>query len=375
MGRFCAAVLFLAACGDNLGPAIDEDTGIQLAPERTNLNGETVDVVPGSPLPGLCGSSTYSVSFDNPKDATIAVAGMHGIDGVFSVQRGTPGLSGFSFSNEMTLLSNPTLTVPTTFQALTASAIDSKAFAVGFDGSKISVEMFDLPIAQQSEIFTTNATTVGRVVQLGRDRVVAYGTDKGLAMMPFTDHWRPTTEVMVGVSKPVTSLSIAQNGTDEVLATWTTSDKQCFVQRIDKLVQGTPVGTPHACDNVQIAGEFGGKQARVIYTNADNELHYAAVSGTQLVEDRMVRPDVIAPKLAFDGIHYWVTYTNSRKQIVNGFFDDTDGGDGSLVSMALPDTFVDGSSFDMSVIDGGVPYVVTLDPINGFGANKLCVTR
>lgn len=365
MGRFCAAVLFLAACGDNFGASSDDGL------VRTSAGGHITPITetdPPAAVPAVCGSSSFSVPVTNPKEATVAIGAIHGISNAFTVEGATPGVTALAFDTNLKLLASRHV-LDKQFISVKGSAIDDHSFAVGFDGGAIAVEMFDQPLENPRLLAAATATAQGQVMQLGTNRVVAYGTDKGLAVMPFTSDWQPKPEIVVGPSSTISELSLAQNGPGEILAAWMTTDKQCYVQRIDKLQLGTPVVSAQACEHVQVAGNYLG-QGRVIFTTPEHELRMMPVTSQMDSGSILLRTDVYAPKVSFDGARYWIAYTNQRQQVIVGFLEDKS----SFVTMALPDLLIDAtSSFDMTVIDAAVPYVVSVDPVNGYQANKLCL--
>jgi hypothetical protein len=372
MGRLFACVLFIAACGDNLISDPSQDPSLK----ATGL--DPTSITNGAPaqrlVPAVCSSDSWSVT-PTAKAVELAVASSHGVTSVFTIPERGGQLYGFTVDERMVVTSDPKATklaVADSFTSVSASVLQDRPVTSGVTGDAAYVDLFADGInARPKRLGKVAATTLARssFLQLVNSTMLVTGGTSGVSLTEIGTNFDLGTTTLVGASKPVTSLSASQYG-QTIIATWTTADRECYVEHVAGLVQGNAVHSTTDCDHARIASNITNDDARIVFDGAGG-LRVMHLSHMQLGgETEMLRPLAAASRIVFDGLHYWVSYIDTRGQIVVGFLD----AQSHLVSMAIDGPAPIGESYELSVIDGRV-WVIAQDLTSGYTATQMCLAN
>jgi hypothetical protein len=369
MGRLFACVLFIAACGDNLISDPSQDPSLKATGfDHSMASGTTVEHL----VPAVCSSSSWSVK-PPAKAVELAVASAHGVTSIFTIPERGGQLYGFTVDEQMVVTSNPKQTkleVADSFTTMSATVFQDQLVTSGVAGDTAYVDLFDHGInVAPKRIGKVTATTLAQssFLQLANSTMLVTGGSDGVSLTKVGTNFDLGATRLVGASKPVTSLSATQYG-QAIVATWTTADRECYVEQIAGFVPGTATHSMADCDHARIASNVDKDDARIVFEGAGG-LRLMQVARMQIGGGSvMLRPLAAASRIVYDGLHYWISYIDARGQIVVGFLD----AQSQLVSMAIDGPTPIGESYELSVIDGRV-WVFAQDIHSGFTATQMCL--
>jgi hypothetical protein len=368
MGRLFACVLLVAACGDNLvsdpnlKPNGFDDPSVIVGPAVQRL------------VPAVCSSVSWSMT-PTARTVELAVASAHGVTSIFATPEGGGQLYGFTLDDRMVVTSDPTSTkidVADSFTAVSAAVLDGKLVTSGVAGDTAYVDLFAQGInATPKRIGKVAATTLAQssFLQLVNSTMLVTGGTDGVSLTQVGTNIQLGATMLVGASKPVTSLSTTQYG-QTILATWTTIDHECYVEHVAGFIPGNATHSMVDCDHARIASNINNDEARIVFDGGGG-LRLMHVSHMQIGGDSvLLRPLAASSRVVFDGLHYWVSYIDARGQIAVGFLD----AQSHLVSMGIDGPAPIGESYELSVIDGRV-WVISQDIQNGYTATQMCLAN
>ena len=253
-----------------------------------------------------------------------------------------------------------------------ASVFQHQLVTSGVAGDTAYVDLFPHGInAATKRIGKVGATTLAQssFLQLVNSTMLVTGGTDGVSLTQVGTHFDLGATMLVGASKPVTSLSATQYG-QTILATWTTVDHECYVEHVAGFIAGNATHSMIDCDHARIASNIDNDEARIVFDGGGG-LRLMHVSHMQIGGDSvLLRPLAAASRVVFDGLHYWVSYIDARGQIIVGFLD----AQSHLVSMAIEGPTPIGESYELSVIDGRV-WVIAQDLQSGFTATQMCLAN
>jgi hypothetical protein len=130
---------------------------------------------------------------------------------------------------------------------------------------------------------------------------------------------------------------------------------------------GVTTSLPLACPNPKLSVNQKTGDAVMLFDSVDGirmmPIHVTMFGGDAPV----IRADASSPRTVFDGTNFWVSYLDSRGDLVVGFLNN----DYQPITMALGDTKPQRAAYELLLIDGQ-PTVVSLDA-SGYTAYKMCV--
>jgi len=366
MGRLFACVLLVAACGDNLV----SDPSLK-ANGFDNPNAITSGTTAVRLGPAVCSAASWSVT-PTAKAVELAVASAHGVTSIFTIPDGGGQLYGFTLDDRMVVTSDPSskLDVADSFTTVSAAVLDGQLVTSGVAGDTAYVDLFAQGInGAPKRVGKVVATTLAQssFLQLVNSTMLVTGGSDGVSLTQVGTSFELGATMLVGASKPVTSLSTTQYG-QTILATWTTADHECYVEHVAGFIPGNATHSMVDCEHARIASNINNDEARIVFDGAGG-LRLMHVSHMQIGGDSVpLRPLATSSRIVFDGLHYWVSYIDVRGQIVVGFLD----AQSHLVSMAIDGPAPIGESYELSVIDGRV-WVISQDMQSGYSATQMCL--
>ena len=370
MGRLFACVLLVAACGDNLVSDPSDPSLKTTGFEHSTVSGTTAQRL----VPAVCSSDSWSVT-PPARAVELAVASAHGVTSVFTIPEGGGQLYGFTVDDRMVVTSDPNgtkLQVGDSFSTVSATVFHDQLVTSGVAGDTAYVDLFEHGInGTPKRLGKVGATTLAQssFLQLVNSTMLVTGGTDGVSLTQVGANFDLGATMLVGASAPVTSMSASQYG-QTILATWTTSNHECYVEHVAGLTAGNATHSMVNCDHARIASNINNDDARIVFDGAGG-LRLMHVSHMQIGGDSvMLRPLASASRVVYDGLHYWVSYIDVRGQIVVGYLD----AQSQLVSMAIEGPTPVGESYELSVIDGRV-WVIAQDVQSGYTATQMCLAN
>lgn len=364
MGRFSSILVLLlgaAACGDNLEP----DPG--------TINGGTDQVDPSgnqtaSPrfVPSVCGAQTYTTNLSGD-GMQLSVAARP--QGAVLLTTSTAGslMSGFVLDDRMQMQAATKLAIDGSFTSVVASYRNETLVSTAVQDGAVFMHLLDPDLRNPQY----TAKLPGRLVaepafyNAQGDLVMPIAGDDGLWLGRFQDSFEPIDGKLMIPSKPARSIAAAQIGVSTVVA-WST-DSECYMYATSKFGSGVDSRLPVACNDPRIAVNQKTGEGVMLF-NTSEGVRLMNISSTLFSGDAaLLRDSTSDPRAMFDGTNFWVSYLDTRGDILVGFLDANH----HPVTMSLAGPKPSSQAYDLVMIQGA-PWIVSLD--NGTAsAYRLCV--
>ena len=361
---FAISLALMTGCGDNLGesgPLEDHDN-----PDGTlSDDGELARLVPQ-----VCAARSWPEVVPEDKNLDLAVVPMSQGAAILHVPRSGGALAGFLVDGRGLIMGDPrgTEIVDGGFTGLSAAVVDSRLVVGLTDGANVMVNVIRDDLGDYRKLAVTDGGFIGdtAVMHSRGNRIAATGGDTGLVMTTFDSAWTPMSSEVIARSVP-TSMTSAAYGNDAMVA-WA-ADDGCHLQRVASGIHSTQ---PFACRNPRLATNFVGQAAELVWEGGDNVMlsNIRASTHNEIANDRVLAPNGASPRIVFDGKRYWVSYLNSKGDVVVGYLNE----DQTLVSLALEGTRPASGAYELAHIDGKT-WVYAYDLETGFNATRLCLAR
>ena len=366
MGRFYALVAvvssLLVACGDNL--IDDEGQG-----KPTDVNGGDLQPL-GRTTAEVCGAMSWSTMTTANPSMDLALVNWPKQTTVLAVPTGGGAMTGFALNDRLVMTTDPAgtkINLNDSFSSVAVNLYHDRLVATAVASGATTVNLLDPYLETATQIAKLDGTVLPKpgFFETNHQHVVVVGGQDGVSVTQFDDAWSLIGTTLVGATKPVTTMAATQMG-DAVIATWSTSAGECYVQQL-ATHPGTPAGVASACANGRIAANVADDSAKIIF-EGNNGIRVMHVAHTQMGGDSVqLRPDAHSPRIVFDGARYWVSYLDLRGDIIVGFLDEHN----QLVSTSVFGPKPHRDAYELAMVDGK-PWVFSVDPLNGYVANALC---
>ncbi|HET9989639.1 MAG TPA: hypothetical protein VFQ65_14000 [Kofleriaceae bacterium] len=365
MGRFSFLLMVLAACGDNLG-------GVeQVTPGEGRVHPGVQTIQAPAYVPAVCGAAQWSTTGGDAKLDLAMVSNGHGTTSIVTAPVAGGAMTGFAVDDRMTMIGDPSQTklpLDGTFTAVTASVVGGRVLTASLDGGATRVHLFGEDLSSPQELGKLGGSVLAKPAFLvaNHQRVVATGGAEGVSLTTLDANFNLGTTLLAAPTSEVDSLATAQYG-DAIMAAWTTIDKHCYVADLAAFAAGTVSHVDDECARPRIATELATATTNIVFER-DGTLRLMHVSHLHGGEaSTLLRPNARAPRIAFDGLRFWVSYIDARGDIVVGFLD----ADQHLVSMGLVGPAPADDAYELTLVDGRM-WVVSMDAANGFMAHQMC---
>lgn len=353
----------VSGCGDNLSAdddRLDPQGDLTTDPVVPEMTTERV-------TPMVCTSRSWdSVTYD-AKDAVVrALPTAHGA-AVFMVPRAGGMLRGFQVDGRGLVMGDAEGQRIRTgaFTDLAATRVDGRTIVGAISGTRTSVMAIDQDLKEATELALVDGALQGTttMMPLGAARVTATGGPSGMLLSSFDATWAPMGTEVVARSVPISMTSTAY-GNDAMIA-WSTPT-ECHVQRVGAGIESVQ---PFACANGRIAADPLSHAGWLVYEQGGSIMitRIAVDAPNQMSAERPLVRFGSSPRIAYDGLHYWISYLDARGDVVVGVLD----AGGTLVGVALEGTQPLAQAHDLVIVDGQ-PWVFALDG-SGIGATRLCI--
>jgi hypothetical protein len=362
MRSFLAISLVVAAgCGDNLsGPPGSVEDG---ADETGAVTTDPVEKV----LPAVCASRTWDTVRADSADLVIrAVPSVTGAV-VFMVPRAGGSLRGFEMDGRGNMVGDPAgmkIRTDAAFTDVSATRMDDRLVVGVVHDRQVSINVVKDDLTDYRELAVANGSMIGEatMMQSRNTRIAMTGGTSGMVSTVFDSAWAAMGSEVVTPSVPV-SMTSAAYGTDAMVA-WSTS-ADCHLQRVAAGIESVR-DTP--CRNARIAVDFAERGGWMVYERG-NSLAISRIEAdghNQIANERQLVPYGSAPRIAFDGSRYWVSYLDTHGDVVVGMVDENGSLDSTVVDGMRPMP----GAYDLQVA-AGTAWVVGHDGRN-MAAARIC---
>jgi len=197
------------------------------------------------------------------------------------------------------------------------------------------------------------------------DLVMPIVGDNGLTLHRFDDSFEPLDSRLVVPTKPARSMAAAQMGV-AMLTAWST-DSECYLMLTSTFSAGIDTRVPVACADPRISVNQKTGEAVMVFDTVDG-VRMMNIQQTQFGGDaRLLRDSSGAPRTLFDGTNFWISYLDTRGDIIVGILD----GKRQLITMSLAGPKPEAGAYEMVMVDGN-PWVFALGT-EGYTAHRMCI--
>jgi hypothetical protein len=364
MRKFAAVLFCVAACGDNGIVVPGDEEGVPVDTDPSWGEGATPHLAPE-----LCAARAWpSVKFDK---TDVDLSFTETPDGVamFMVDRTGGELRGFVANQfgELSTKDTGTTIRPEKISAVSAAYLDERLVVASVaDGGNVFVDVVRRDLGQIANLSTAHGTMIADLpIAKVRDERFAMVADEndGITGIRFDDKWRTSSTQQLSTKAPL-SITAARYLDDTIVA-WSTSST-CHMTRV---AAERTSSRDFACVGARLAVDPAKRAGFMVYATGDDVMISDLRIGgeSELANTRRLVEKGSAPKIVFDGERFWVSYVNTRNDVVIGYLDKQ----GSLVSMAVEGTRPKADAYDLSIIDGEV-WMYAVDEA-GLGAQRFCL--
>jgi hypothetical protein len=364
----CVLVMVLGAGCGRLG--FDTPAG----PAGMTPGGD--DSPPGMPVnlqPQVCGAQMYS-TIDLSKAVDLSIAEVPGGAAVFAIASMGGPLAGFTVDVDGNLTRPLRTVVPGTFSASAAAYVDSTLITAAVSSSQTLVQIVPADLSSYSQIANVEGEYVSKqaLVHASADRVTPTVCSAGLTVNPFDPAWKPMASQLSVTTAQSTGIAATAVGSEALVAfstedaTATPKKDTCYVEQLATQATGFGSSQPFACAAPRLAND-GTTSSRLVFAAPDG-VRTAGVAVDQLdPTTALVAPGATAPRIVFDGQHYWTSYRDATGTIVVGV---TSGAAFLTTPIAGVAPTTD-ATYELAMI-GGAPWVFAVEA-GGVSAHKLCL--
>lgn len=364
MGRFSVIVLFLAACGDNGSPGVSVSP-----PGGVNTNQPGGAGVP-TPLyaPQVCGELSWTTNARNTAIDVSVVPRSFGAQ-VLAVPLAGGSMTGYSLDKAMNMQTiDAQLSISDTFTTVSASEVNGRLTSTALDASSIRVHLIadDLSGAQEvAKLLPGNIANPAFQLSDGVN-FVPVADDQGLRLERFDASWQAST-MRVATTEAATGLAAAKMDYSTVAA-WSTK-ANCYMMTLFTAAPGPLATMPESCASPHLAVDGASQMGQLVFQGPDGIRMLTTKHTSFDGVSQLIGRDGTAPRVIWDGTRFWMSYIDTRGDIVVGYLD---GGDsGHFVSTAVFGPRPGASAYDLVMIAGQV-WAVSFDA-TGYTAHRLCI--
>jgi hypothetical protein len=364
MRTFLPAVLLCAAaCGDNV---FDPE---QEGPPPGEPDQETVEP---HFAPDVCDARVWpSVAYPD-RDVDLTVVPTPTGAAIFTVDRAGGPLRGFAINGRgeiETKAQGNILRDDHVFTAVSAAYIDERIVTAAVtDEGSVAIDMIRPDFGATYNLSTPRGTMIADVplANVRDQRLATIGdANEGVSGIRFDTAWQTSGIVPITAKAPRTMTATRYR--DDTMVVWST-ESTCHAMRV-----GAEISSSRSwpCLGGRVAINAAALSGYMVYEEGADKIMISQIrigGESELANTRLFLESARAPKIVFDGTHYWISYINSRQDVVVGILDVKDG---TLVSMALEGTQPMTDGYELAVVNGAV-WVFAVDGA-GANASRLCL--
>jgi hypothetical protein len=299
----------------------------------------------------------------------VAVAGRPEGAAVVAVPRKGGAASGFVLDTRMRMLAGETkINIDVPLSEVSVSYLGNRVTTTGISDGSFFLHLLDDDLTNPQFVLKAPATTLAKPAfyrDIGDDIIMPVGTDQGLMFYKFADSGEPIESKLVVASKPVRSMATTQMGVATFTA-WST-DTECYMMQAPTFQAGATSYQRVACPNPSLAVNDKTGDGLMVFESPQG-VRAMLTHGQQFGGDApLLRPDATSPRTLFDGTNFWVSYLDSRGDVIVGILDE----DNHPVTMSLGGPHPYDSAYQLVMVEGA-PWLFALDEA-GYTGHRLCV--
>lgn len=365
MGRFLALALVLAGCGDNLPTDV---VGPDNTVPGTEVGTEGTGTTAARVVPTVCGSSSWDSAITTTT-MDLAVLGQKEGATLLTVPRDGGALSGFVLDTRMRMMAGEQkIDIKVPLSQISVSQLSGRIAATGIADGSMYLHVLDTDLSNPQFVTKMPANVIAKPAlyqDVADDMVMPVGTDQGLAYYRFADSGEPLDTKLIVPSKPVRSMAVAQMGVS-IFSAWST-DSECYMMQSATYSAGHTSYQTVACQNPSLAVNSATGEGMMAFESAEG-VRVMFTNGQQFGGDAvLLRPETSAPRMLFDGQRFWISYLDTRGDVIVGFFDQNR----HLTTMSLGGPKPYTSAYRMEMVEGS-PWVFAFDD-TGYTGNRMCL--
>jgi hypothetical protein len=311
----------------------------------------TSGTVTASPneTPRMCAVHVWSSIAAKQAGARLAVASLPDGAALFSIPPTGGPLSGFAIDGAGEQLGSPagTQLAPGPFTTVRAGYFDDRIIAAASDGTNTHLDFVRDDFGDAVEVAKLHGEWIGEqpVTQMRAIPTALSAGPGGIFETKFDAQWAPA-DPSLALETVVGGFTGQPYGNQETMVAWTTADA-CYVERV---AIGALSSRPLACRDPHLATDIASNGAKLMFER-DGDVYMSdieSVSHDMLSDEHYIARDAHAPRIVFDGAHYWASYLDSRSDVVFGRID----GAGQLWTRAIAGLRPGGESYQLALVDG-----------------------
>jgi hypothetical protein len=360
-------LLLLAACGDNLG---DVD-GVGPGPTDDVNPVGTATPTPRY-VPSVCGVQSWTADLGTTRSGVgmnVSVAPRPEGAVMLATPRTGGSPIGIVLDTRMDMVSAPKLGIDGTFTQVVASYAQDRVTATGVSDGAVTVHVLgdDISINSQSAKVPGTQIADPAFYKSQHGVMMPVAGDDGLWFHLLDPSFNVVESKQVLATKPVRSMTAAQLGV-AVMTAWST-DSECYLMLSSTFSAGPYTRVPFACPNPRISVDLKTGDGVVTFDSPEGvrALDIKAMLYGGGGAARLLRPETSAPRTLFDGTNHWVSYLDSRGDIIVGFLD----ANGQPVTMSLAGPKPAQGAYELVMVEHS-PWVFSLGD-DGYSAYRMCV--
>ncbi|MGE0549525.1 MAG: hypothetical protein AB7O24_19840 [Kofleriaceae bacterium] len=361
---FPIVFVLMTGCGDDT--LVDTDDPADFDPVVDPI--DVVDIPTGRLFPYVCAVRSWPDVVPPAKDADLAVVPMNEGAAVLAISRQGGPLFGFRVDGRGLIMGDATgakVRMDADFTAVTGTFIDSRLVVGLVRDGKVAVTVLRDDLLDFREVGVIDSSFVGEIpmMHVRGERIAMTGGATGMVKSGFNRSWAPTTSEQVADSVP-TEMAGAVYGDDAMIA-WS-NDDGCHLQRVASKIESS---RSIRCSNPRLAVNYARRNGVMAFEDGENVwVSDILVSSHNEISNQMHLQDAArAPRVAFDGARFWVSYLNSHGDVTVGILDSHH----ELMALAIDGTKPGDKGYELAVI-GGAVWVFSIDD-SGYQAHRLCL--
>ncbi|HEY5951751.1 MAG TPA: hypothetical protein VIV40_39925, partial [Kofleriaceae bacterium] len=318
-------------------------------------------------VPAVCGVQTWSTNTTGDAGMSVSVAARPDGATVLAAPSAGGSLTGFVLDTRMNMVSSNKLAIDGSFTQVVASFVGDRLVSTAIDSGAVYLHLLDADLGNPQYTAKIPGTYLAdpAFYQTQADLVMPVAGDDGLWLHRFADSFEPLDSKLVVATKPARSMAAAQMGV-AMLAAWST-DTECYMMLTSTFSAGINTRVPVACPDPRLSVNQQTGEAIMVFDSVEG-VRMMSIQGTQFGGDaRVLRSASTSPRTLFDGNNFWVSYLDTRGDLIVGFLD----GKRQLVTMSLAGPKPEEQAYEFVMVDGH-PWVFSMGT-DGYSAYRMCI--
>lgn len=258
-----------------------------------------------------------------------------------------------------------------TYTAVSVATIGGDLIAAGIDSTQgaAHVALVSPDLKTSTELLKASALrmTEPAIIETDGARVATFADATSIQAWHFDRfNWQPVANMEIAqTDEPAIGLTATSN-LDAMYVAWSTQHS-CSLARLPGFATPVIKSMDGACGDPHIAIDASG--SGIMLFESHGNINISHINGIQMAGDsQLLRGVATSPRLLWDGERYWVSFVNGHGDVEVGFMDSENHVTTQILAGLTPAP----GGHELVMIEGA-PWVVTIDPYNGYSAHLLCL--